>query len=81
MLENPRSAVGNPTSALGPLGSSFGPSGLAPIGIQHLLLSKAKFHYTDTDTETDFFCGETDPDGPNGVSPQKSPCPCPCSGI
>ena len=28
---------------------------------------KAKFHYTDTDT---------DPHGPNGVSPQKSPCPC-----
>jgi len=27
----------------------------------------AKFHYTDTDT---------DPHGPNGVSPQKSPCPC-----
>ena len=27
------------------------------------------------------FCGETDPHGPNGVSPQKSPCPCPCSGI
>jgi len=22
------------------------------------------------------FCGETDPHGPNGVSPQKSPCPC-----
>ena len=37
---------------------------------------KAKFHYTDTDT--DFFCGETDPHGPNRVSPQKSPCPCPC---
>ena len=36
----------------------------------------AKFHYTDTDT--DFFCGET-PLGPCGsVSPQKSPCPCPC---
>jgi len=30
--ENPWSAVGNPTSALGP-------SGLALIGIQHLLLS------------------------------------------
>jgi len=30
---------------------------------------KAKFHYTDTDTA--FFCGETDPHGPNGVSPQK----------
>ena len=30
----------------------------------------AKFHYTDTDT---------DPHGPDGVSPQKSPCP--CSGI
>jgi len=29
----------------------------------------AKFHYTDTDT---------DPHGPNGVSPQKSPCPRPC---
>ena len=27
----------------------------------------AKFHYTDTDT---------DPHGTNGVSPQKSPCPC-----
>ena len=27
------------------------------------------------------FCGKTDPHGPNGVSPQKSPCPCPCSGI
>jgi len=36
---NPWSAVGNPTSALGPSGSSFGPSGLAPIGINHLLLS------------------------------------------
>jgi len=30
---------------------------------------RAKFHYTDTDT---------DPHGPNVVSPQKSPCPCPC---
>ena len=30
---------------------------------------KAKFHYTDTDT--DFFFGETDPHGPNGVSLQK----------
>jgi len=39
MLENPRSAVGNPTSALGNSGSSFGPSGVAPVGIQHLLLS------------------------------------------
>ena len=38
MLENARSAVGNPTSALGHSGSSFGPSGLAPIGINHLLL-------------------------------------------
>jgi len=32
MLDNPWSAVGNPTSALGP-------SGLAPLGIHHLLLS------------------------------------------
>jgi len=39
MLENPWSAVGNPTSALSPSGSSFGPSGLAPVGIRHLLLS------------------------------------------
>jgi len=39
MLENPWSAVGNPTSALSPSGSSFGPSGLAPVGINHLLLS------------------------------------------
>jgi len=31
MLENPWSAVGNPTSALGT-------SGLAPLGIHHLLL-------------------------------------------
>ena len=48
---------------------------------------RAKFHYTDTDTgptrlgHHGLFCGETDPHGPNGVSPQKSPCPCPCSGI
>ena len=39
MLENPWSAVGNPTSALGPLGSSFSPSGVAPVGINQLLLS------------------------------------------
>jgi len=39
MPENPWSAVENPTSALGPLGSSFGPSGLAPVGIHHLLPS------------------------------------------
>jgi len=39
MLENSWSAVGNPTSILGPPGSSFDPSGLAPIGIHHLLLS------------------------------------------
>jgi len=36
---NPWSAVGNPTSALSPSSSSFGSSGLAPIGIHHLLLS------------------------------------------
>jgi len=39
MLENPWSAVGNPISILGRSGSSFDPSGLAPIGIHHLLLS------------------------------------------
>ena len=39
MLENPWSAVGDPTSILGPPGSSFDPSGLAPIGIHHLVLS------------------------------------------
>jgi len=39
MLENHWSAIGNATSALGPSGWSFGPSSLAPMGIQHLLLS------------------------------------------
>jgi len=42
MLENSWSAVGNPTSVLDPSGSSFCPSGLAPVGIHHLLLSNTK---------------------------------------
>jgi len=47
MLENPWSAVRSTTCSLGPLGSSFGPSSLAPVGIDHLLLSNltTAIHY------------------------------------
>jgi len=38
-LECSKTHLGNTTSALGTSGSSFGPSILAPVGIQHLLLS------------------------------------------
>ena len=44
----------------------------APGAPDGTILDTAKFHYTDpTRTRTDFV---SDPHGPNGVSPQKSPC-------